>query len=168
MYKTLKFLLLVLACLSGIYFYRRWKKKKQLQNEEQSRIAAKTAAENEELTSFYSNIIDKISQANEEINKRRNYDLGYFTHFTASAWLDRYSSLRNQISKKPPKDFIDLTTREVVKDFQYFYSNIHALRDKYNTGFIERELIAFYEMFNNIEGRLFNVVSCSKLFAVAV
>lgn len=132
-----KFYLWLILLIGGIWQYVKWRERKQ---EERERA----------LQDFRSNAL-RLSEAIGSFTKCLNTK-GYFTNHSLRTWKEKYTALFGAMTTQM-LDGVDSNGQQTIKTFFDYFTNAEDYRTRFNREFISRELTAYTQFFDNVEGR---------------
>jgi DNA helicase-4 len=147
----MKFVILILAFLTGWLFYQWYLKEKIKRREKKAETLRQLFA------SIYSqlpNYSSTISKFYSHTNDPKGNNNGYFTNYELNSWINSASLLYDEIKQIDLNSIgLESSYLEMIKQFQEYYVNGHIHRTNYNKEFINAELKKTSLFFNNIENR---------------
>ncbi len=134
--------IIVIAIAVILYlFYLLYKEEKRKRNEKH--LA--------NINAYLPNIYTATTQM---LTRLTNYDMGYFTNYEFTNWINSFSRLY-EIIKDNNYDDIGLEVEDdvIIKSFKNYFENGSQHRNFYNQDFLKKELKKYDLYFNDIEGR---------------
>lgn len=132
-----QFYLWLILLIAGIWRYLKWRERQQ---EEKKRA----------VQDFQSNL-PRLKEANNAFAHNLT-SKSYFTHHNLKTWKERYSPLFDLVSTQV-LDASDSNARQALRIFIDNFTNAEDHRIRFNSDFLSKELLAYNQFFDNIEGR---------------